>query len=113
MTHWLIELTETALGMLNAIKDTRERGLILRRIRGLEHDPIEQGKPLIGPLQGYYSVRAAGQRYRIIYQVLPDRVVVLVVALGIRKEHDKRDIYSLAQRLVRLGLLQRERDDET
>ena len=105
---WDIEITETAAKMIAAVSDVRERQLILDRIRRLEHDPILQGKPLVGELHGLYSVRAAGQWYRIIYRALADSVMVLVVAVGIRKEKDKRDIYALARRLLRLGLLDEE-----
>jgi len=34
-----------------------------------------------------------------------ERVVVIVVALGIRKEGDKKDVYELAKKLAQLGLL--------
>lgn len=51
---------------------------------------------------------ADGQRYRIIYKVEDERVMVLVVALGIRKEGDKKDVYNLAKKLIRLGLLELE-----
>ena len=36
---------------------------------------------------------------------LPSPVVVFVAAVGIRKEGDKKDIYSLARKLFRLRLL--------
>ena len=65
----------------------------------------KQGYSLTGELAGYRSLRAVGQRYRIIYRLEKNRIVVLVVATGIRKDGDKRDIYTLAQKLVRLGLL--------
>ena len=53
----------------------------------------------------FLSLRAEGQRYRIIYRVEGDKVVVMIVAVGIREEGDRGDIYALAQKLVRLGLL--------
>ncbi len=56
-------------------------------------------------LIGYRSVRAVGQRYRVLYKVYEERVTVLVVALGIRKDGDKKDAYELAKRLMRQGLL--------
>jgi len=52
-------------------------------------------------------VRAAGQRYRIIYTVEEDRVLVLVVYVGIRKEGDKNDVYAIAKKLLRAGLIDR------
>src|SRR6266704_1107742 len=71
----------------------------------LAKSPEQQGKPLIGELNGFRSVRAAGQRYRIVYLVERREVVVAIVAVGKRKEGDKRDVYVLARKLLRLGLL--------
>jgi hypothetical protein len=39
-------------------------------------------------------------------------MVVYIVALGLRKEGDKVDVYDLAQRLLRQGLLAPESDEE-
>lgn len=80
-------------------------GKIRDRIDGLSSEPEQQGKPLFGELSGYRSLRAAGQRYRIIYRVEREKILVLVVATGIRKEGDKKDIYALARKLLRLKLL--------
>lgn len=100
-----ISLTSQAMEMLRAIQDRRIQRLISRRIDGLANEPEKQGDSLVGELLGYRSLRAAGERYRIIYRVNQDQVEVLVVALGIRREGDRADIYALAQRLIRLGLL--------
>lgn len=100
-----VRLTPTAKSMLAAVKDRRVQEKIRDRIDGLARDPAKQGKPLIGELSGYRSVRAVGQRYRIIYRVQRPQVEVLVVAAGIRKEGDRGDIYALARKLLRLKLL--------
>jgi mRNA interferase RelE/StbE len=105
---WHVRLTLPALRQLAAIKDTRSRESISRRINALEQDPDEQGKPMTGELLGYRSIRAVGQRYRILYRLEAEQVVVVVVAVGIRKEGDKADIYELAKKLARLGLLDTE-----
>jgi mRNA interferase RelE/StbE len=105
---WHVRLTLPALRQLAAIKDTRIRESISRRINALEQDPDEQGKPMTGELLGYRSIRAVGQRYRILYRLEAEQVVVVVVAVGIRKQGDKADIYELAKKLVRLGLLDTE-----
>ncbi len=102
---WRIVLTATARAQLAAITDRRTRQAVARRIDRLAHDPEQQGKPLVGELVGYYSTRAAGQRYRIIYQIAADTVIVYVLALGIRRGGDRSDIYTLARRLFRQGLL--------
>lgn len=99
-------LTHTARSMLAAIRDRRTREQIRDRIDGLAVEPEMQGKALLGELKGCRSLRAAGQRYRIIYRVHPTHVEVLVVAIGRRAEGSREDIYRLAQRLLRLRLLE-------
>lgn len=103
--RWHIKLTLPALKQLAALKDTRVRESISRRINALENEPERQGKPLSDELTGYYSIRAVGQRYRILYKLEAEQVIVVVVALGIRKQGDKKDVYALAKKLARLGLL--------
>lgn len=100
-----ITLARSALDCLGRIPDRRVREKLVERIDGLEEDPEIQGKALTGELAGYRSLRALGQRYRIIYRVEKHTVSVCVVALGLRKEGDRKDIYSLATKLLRLKLL--------
>jgi len=75
------------------------------RIRALAENPDIQGKPLGDDLFGYRSVKVVKARYRILYKTEGDKVVVLVVTIGIRKEGDKKDAYAMAKKLLRLGLL--------
>lgn len=91
--------------MLAAVGDRRTQQKIAARINTLASEPEKRGKPLQGELRGIRSLRAAGQRYRILYRLERDRVVVLVVAIGLRKEGGKRDVYSLARKLLRQRLL--------
>ncbi len=104
---YLIKWTETALKMVEAITDRRIRGRIVARVEELARDPEMAGKPLVGELASYRAIRAAGQRYRIIYRVERRLVTILIVAVGRRKEGDKKDIYELARRLLRHRLLDR------
>lgn len=96
--------TASAREALTSIADRRIQKKIFERVRGLEAEPEKQGKPLIGELAGYRSIRAVGQRYRIIFQVEDEKIIVLVIALGLRKEGNRKDIYSLARKLIELGL---------
>ena len=98
-------LAPAARAMLSGILDQRVLLKLQERIDGLSFEPFQQGKPMTGDLMGYRSLRAVGQRYRILYRVERTRVLVHIVAIGIRKEGDKRDIYAVAARLFRLGLL--------
>lgn len=93
--NWQVELTKFALKQLQDIKDNRVRENLFERIEGLANDPENQGKPLRNELSGLRSVRAIGQRYRIVFRVERERVIVIVVAVGIRKGDDRSDIYQI------------------
>ena len=108
VNEWQIILLPIAEKQLSAITDLHVRQSISKRIDGLRQDPDKQGKPLVGELKGYRSLRAVGQRYRVIYKVEASKVIVTIVSLGIRKDGDKTDIYALAKKLLRLGLLSSE-----
>lgn len=100
-----IEITSTALEELEAIADRRTRSAIVRRIDALAEEPEKPGKPLRGWLAGFLSIRAAGQRYRIVYRVEGSRKRVLVYMVGIRRAGSRRDVYALAEHLVQRGLI--------
>jgi mRNA interferase RelE/StbE len=74
-----VKITEDALAMLAEIGDLRVKGKLFDRIRKLAEEPEKQGKPLVNELFGFRSVRAVGQRYRIIYEIREGVVTVLVV----------------------------------
>lgn len=82
------------------IKDRREQSIILTRIEKLKDEPEKQGKALSEELSGYRSIRAVGQRYRVVYRIEHDQVVVVIVGIGRRKEGDKRDVYAVTQDLI-------------
>ena len=105
MTYRIV-IQPTAFKLLQAVSDRRIRQKISDRIDKLKESPELQGKPLLGELDGFYSVRAVGQRYRIIYTIEQSQVIVTIVALGIRKDGSKQDIYALAKKLLNLGLIE-------
>lgn len=105
MTRWTIRLTRQAEKQVAAIKDRRVQARLRSALQRLEYEPEVQGKPMTDELVGLRSLRAVGQRYRILYKVEAQQVTVVMVALGMRKEGDKKDIYELAKQLKRLGLL--------
>jgi mRNA interferase RelE/StbE len=102
---WRVLITPTALEMLKGITDKRIRGQVAQAVSGLSEDPEMKGKPLMGDLAGYRSLRAAGQQYRVIYRIEKEQVIVVVVGVGRRKEGDRKDIYSLARKLFEQKLL--------
>ena len=102
---WQILFTPTAFKLLSDISDRRIREKIGAVIGRLTEDPEKQGKALLGELAGFRSIRAVGQRYCIIYQIRGNDIVVVIVAVGIRRDGAKDDIYNLAKKLFRLRLL--------
>ena len=103
-----IQLTELTAQMLRNL-ETTARNQIIRKIEQLREDPVLLGKSLVGPLKDYRSVRAAGQRYRIVYRIQEDHVLVIVVAAELRKAGDRKDIYELMKKLVKTGIVQPDR----
>ena len=102
MPSYALFLTPQARLMLHAVTDRRIRNLISRRIDGLTKEPVKQGKALVAKLTGFRSLRAA--RYRVLYKVEKERVII--VAVGIRREGDTKDIYARAKKLLRLKLIE-------
>lgn len=111
VVEYQVILTVQARQLFAQIKDRREQQLLLARIEKLKHDPDKQGKALSEDLIGYRSIRAVGQRYRIIYRIEEDQILVVVVGIGRRKEGDKRDVYEVTKRLL-AALIQESGSDE-
>ncbi len=103
--RWEIIITPLSEKLLAAISDKRVQQGIEHVIDDLEIEPEKKGKALTANFKGLRAIRAVGQRYRIIYRVDIDQKQVFIVALGMRKEGDKADIYALAKKLVKAGLL--------
>lgn len=101
-----ITIAPSALQRLREVADRRVQARLQEAIDGLAEVPELKGKALTGDLEGYRSLRAVGQRYRIIYRVDAKNALVLVVALGTRRAGSKKDIYALARRLIRLRLVE-------
>lgn len=103
--EWEVIVTPLAQKQLAAISDKRVQESIERSLETLEVDPENRGKALVHELAGFRALRAVGQRYRIIYRLDASQRRVIIAALGIRKDGDKSDIYALAKKLVKAGLL--------
>ncbi len=99
-----ILITDTCLALIKKIPDKKIRRTILNRIERLSDEPDKQGKMLVKDLSGFRSIRATG-RYRIIYKVDKQTVIIYILAAGIRKEGDKKNIYKIAKKLLNAGLL--------
>lgn len=104
-----ILITDTCLALIEKIPDKKIQRTILNRIEGLSEEPDKQGKMLVKELSGFRSIHAAG-RYRIIYKVDRRTVIIYILAAGIRKQGDIKDIYKITKKLLKAGLLDLETD---
>lgn len=102
---WNIVISPTAQKQLAHISDRRISRSIENTIDSLDTEPARKGKALIGELAGYRSIRSVGQRYRVIFKLHYDQRIVYVASVGIRKDGDKNDVYALAKKLIKAGLL--------
>jgi mRNA interferase RelE/StbE len=103
-TKFKITVTHAARVQLKKIKDRRVLEKLVQRIDDLALEPEKQGKALVEELAGCRSLRAVGQRYRIVYRVEENKVAV--IAVGIRKKSSRQDIYHLAKKLFKIKLLE-------
>ena len=72
-------------------------------IQGLESEPEKKGEPLTGPLRGLYSRHYS--RFRIVFQIDKQGLVVLVVGTGYHETGSTSDIYKLFKRALGSGTL--------
>lgn len=99
-----VKLTKQAYDNIRSL-ERREQVKLQGRLKELGGNPNQLGKYLLGPLKGYKSIHFAG-RYRIVYKVKKQEVIVLVVGIGIRREGDNQDIYEHLKKLLRSNLLE-------
>ena len=102
--NYEIVLSSEARAYLKSL-DIKTRLTVARRIEGLKDLPDRQGKALKGELVGYRSIHAAG-RYRVIYELSQDRPLVVITAIGVRKEGSKIDVYETLKKLWRSQVIE-------
>jgi len=98
--EYTVRYTDAALAMIEKVTDRRVRKSLLDRADTLVAEPQRKGKALVGELAGYRSIRAVGQRYRIVYHVDEPSKVVHIVAAALRRQGNKRDVYELLTRVL-------------
>jgi mRNA interferase RelE/StbE len=79
---WTIRYTASAAKAIRKL-DPQIQRRVRAAVEALAEDP-ERGKPLQLTLQGLRSLRTGD--YRVIYRTVADRLEVLVVAAGHRRE---------------------------
>jgi len=66
-------------------------------------DPEGYGLPLRGPLANYWKHEFGN--HRIVYRIYPQHHVVVVCAVGARKQGDAEDIYRQLESVAEAGRL--------
>ena len=83
---WIVELDDAATKELRNL-DKQAQGEILRHFReriATDEDPRRFGKPLSRELAGLWRYRV--RNYRMICNIEDDKLVVLVLRIGHRKD---------------------------
>jgi mRNA-degrading endonuclease RelE of RelBE toxin-antitoxin system len=77
----------------------------LRKVleKKLAVDPEGYGLPLRGPLANYWKHEFGN--HRIVYGIYPQHHVVVVCAVGVRKQGDAEDIYRQLESVAKAGRL--------
>ena len=77
----------------------------LRKVlqKKLAVDPGGYGLPLRGSLAGYWKHQFGN--HRVVYRIYPEHHVVVVCAVGVRKEGDAEDIYRQLESVAQTGRL--------
>ena len=77
----------------------------LRKVleKKLAVDPEGYGLPLRGSLAGYWKHQFGN--HRVVYRIYPEHHVVVVCAVGVRKQGDAEDIYRQLESVARTGRL--------
>ncbi len=77
----------------------------LRKVleKKLAVDPEGYGLPLRGPLANYWKHQFGS--HRVIYRIYAEHRIVVVCAVGARKEGDAEDIYRQLESVARTGRL--------
>ncbi len=78
---WQIEYSSIAQRFIKLL-DNKDKDRNMKSVELLQTNP-DLGKQLVGPLKGLRSLRSG--RYRIIYKKEINDLIILVVAVGHRK----------------------------
>ena len=87
MRHYEVEVSRTAEKQLRKLaRDDQER--VVRRMLLLAEDPFPPGTRKLTGYDDVYRVRVG--RYRIIYSVSRQRLVIVILKIGHRKDAYRR-----------------------
>ncbi len=78
--------------------DSEQENLLKQIHKKLAVNPEAYGKPLQGPLKGYWRLRI--NDFRVVYKILKDEIVVVIVKIGYRKDDSVyRELFTRIKKL--------------
>ncbi len=77
-----IKFEKNAENFFNKL-DNSSKIIVGKKIEKLKQNP-ELGKPLTANLSGFWSLRI--EKYRAIYQIKKDKLIIFILKLGHRKD---------------------------
>lgn len=84
MASFSVRIKALAAKEIEAIEPRSVRQRVIERIRALAEDPRPPGCEKLSAQQGRYRIRQGA--WRVVYAIEDDRLVVLVVKVGHRRE---------------------------
>lgn len=80
-------------------------------ISDLEFEPEKKGEALVGKLKGLHSLHYS--RFRIVYRIDKQELIVVVVGTGWHESDSRRDIYKLIEKALNTGIITTDGDSAT
>jgi len=98
-----LRYTHDAAGDIKALDGSVRHQLRKVLEKKLAADPEAYGLPLRGALAGYWKHQFGN--HRVVYRIYREQKVVVVCAVGVRKQGDAEDIYRQLEAAARTGRL--------
>ncbi len=92
MSNWQVALTGAAKMDLDALDNSVQKP-VAKALMKLSESPDRRGHALTGNLAGYRAMVVGKKKIRIVYRLEHDRVLVLVIAIGQRRN---KEVYEAA-----------------
>lgn len=90
MAGYELRITALAAKELDALPRKKDREAVASRIRALADEPRPRGAVKLSGEQALYRVRQG--RYRIVYAIEDDRLIVVVIRIKDRKDAYRKDL---------------------
>jgi len=82
--QWRVELSQAARGFLRNLRDQKLKRRLGEKLDELAANPRPPGSEMLSASVTRWRVRVSD--YRIIYRIQDDRLIVLIVEIGHRRE---------------------------